>query len=70
MTPSHSSDDAVTVGEIAAEVALTSRPNDAAAGLLLLAAGAGPSEDPSEDSAAEEGESGSDSEDDQETECE
>ena len=70
MKPSHSSDDAVTVGEIAAEVALTSRPNDAAAGLLLLAAGAGPSEDPSEDSAAEEGGSGSDCEDDQEAECE
>ena len=62
--PAHSSDDAVTVGEIAAEVALTTRPaDDAAAGLLLLATGAGPSEDPGEDSSAEEGESGSDAED-------
>ena len=51
------------MGEIAAEVALTSRPDDTAAGLLLLAAGAGPSEDPGEDSSAEEGESGSGDED-------
>jgi hypothetical protein len=64
--PCISSDDAVTVGEIAAEVALTGRPHEAAAGRLLLANVAGPSEDPGDASSAEEGGSGSDEESDYE----